>query len=72
MGLVEVVNKKPMATYFNLLTVGETFRHSDSGELYLKVSKNDAFLFSKNALYTLGSETRVIPIDCKLVVEGNN
>ena len=70
MGLVKVVNKKPIDTYFNFLNVGETFRHLDSGELYLKVSEDDAFLFSKNASCTIGSAVRVIPVKCKLIVEG--
>lgn len=70
MGLVEVVDKEFDKTVrFDDLEIGETFRFD--GNIYLKLTKDrDAFSFQSNMSAVFGNRCGVIPVKCKLIVEG--
>lgn len=74
MGLVEVVDKEYDKTVlFETLKIGETFRRGD--KIYLKYSTSRvgpdyAFSFEENLAVHFSGSAEVIPVNCKLIVEG--
>lgn len=75
MGRIEVVNKEFDKTVrFADLKIGETFRWNN--KIYLKLSMScrmdmdNSFSFEENIAVHFSGNAAVIPINCKLVVEG--
>lgn len=74
MAVVEVVDKECEKTVrFDALEVGETFRFE--GSVYLKLSHKcggatNAYSFRNNLMPAFSDRCGVIPVKCKLIVEG--
>lgn len=72
MAVVEVVDKECDKTVrFDAVEVGETFRYDNAIYLkYERASTSNAFSFNDNARAFFHNGDRVVPVKCKLVVEG--